>query len=364
MVKLKFNVGALLRPAGLRLPSRSPIGLDVGSRWVKAVQLRRDAGGGGWRLEAAARFPRLEPDTPPNVREARRIEEVLSRQGFHGHEVVLATPIDKLMTDLLDLPARTPATPFEQIMRAEVARIHKCDPSKLEIAHWDLPASARSGKGTQVLSFACQHADADAVLDVFQSAGIGVVALDARPAAIARACGPMLSDGQGINAIVVIEWNSAAIVVVHQGVVVYERRVKESGLRRLQEQLRTQLHLDLPTVEHLMDEVGLADEAGRDAGEVVAAARSIMETHLGVIVQELRASLGYATHQYPQGSVSRLLLVGEGAEIPALEAYFARRTALDVRKASAVELVRSPVHLLSLCTAALTPAVGLAQCDE
>jgi Tfp pilus assembly PilM family ATPase len=278
--------------------------------------------------------------------------------------VVLAAPLDKVMVDLLELPARTPATPFEQIMRAEVGRIHKCDPAKLEIAHWDLPTSARTtGKGTQVLSVACQHADAESLLDTFESAGLGVVGLDARSVAVARACRPLLSNSSGIGALVMLEWTSATIVVMYQGVVVYERRVKESGLGRLQETIRAQLSVEQATVEHLLDEVGLAEESGHGATEVVAAARGIMEAHLGAIIQEVRASLAYATHQYPPGAMDRLLLVGEGAGIPGLDEYFAKRTELDVRKASVVELVRSPDHLLSLCSAALTPAVGLAQFD-
>jgi type IV pilus assembly protein PilM len=360
MVKLNFNFR--LPKLGKRLMGRSPIGLDVGSRWVKAVQLRRD--GARWHLEAAARFPRLQPDAPVDTREASRIDEVLSRQGFHGHNVVLAAPLDKLKTDLLDLPARTPGVPFEQIMRAELGRIHKCDPGKLEVAHWDVPSASRNSKGTQVLAIACQHADAEAVLDVYESAGLAVVGLDARSVAAARACGPIVAAGSGISALLVIEWSSAAVVVMYKGVVVYERRLKEGGVGRLEETLRTQLKLDAATAEHLLEEVGLSEQPLGRATELVGEARGIMETHLGAITQELRASLAYATHQYPEAGVERLLLVGDGAAVPDLEGYFAKRMGLDVRKASSAELVQSPDHLLSLCTPALTPAVGLAQFEE
>jgi Tfp pilus assembly PilM family ATPase len=365
MVKMKLN----FRAPGLNVgfANRSPIGLDVGARWVKAAQLRRE-GAGRWHLEAAARFPRLNQDVAADAKEARRIEEVLSRQGFRGRDVVLAAPTEKLMTDLLELPARTPATPFEQIMRAEVARIHRCDASKLEIAHWDVPTSARTARGTQVLSVACQHADAEAVLDVFESVGLNVVGLDARSVAVARACGPVLADvAQRISVILMLDWNQASVVVMHQGVVVYERRLKESGIRRLHETIRTQLNLEAVAVDHVLEDVGLSEGAVDDpaaSSETVAQARGLIEAHLNAIVQDLRASLTYASHQYPEASAERVLVAGEGAAMPGVDRQLAGRTGLEVRKASAAELVSSPNNLLSLCTPALTAAVGLAQYEE
>jgi type IV pilus assembly protein PilM len=358
MVQLNLNM--LVPNLSLLLARHSPIGLDVGPRWVKAAQLRRE--GGRWHLEAAARFPRLRPDTPPDAREATRIEEVLSRQGFRGRDVVLAAPTAKLMTDLLDLPARTPGTPFEQIMRAEVGRIHKCDPAKVEIAHWDLPASSRSGKGTQVLAVSCLHADAEAVLDVFEPAGFNVLGLDARFVGVARACNPLLADAAArISVVLVVEWTYASVVVMHQGVVVYERKLMESGIRHLHETIQSQLHVEAIAADHLLEEVGVDDAAGGRAAGVAGAARTLIEAHLGTIVQDLRASLAYASHQYPGASVERLLVTGEGALIRGLAGQLASRTGLESRTASAAELVVAPDHLLSLCTPALTAAVGLAQ---
>lgn len=361
MVKLNLELKRRVPWLNRGFAGRSPIGLDVGARWVRAAQVRRE--GQRWHLEAAARFPRLHAETPPDANEASRIEEVLSRQGFHGHDVVLGAPTEKLMTDLLELPARTPGTPFEQIMRAEVGRIHRCDPAKLEVAHWDLPASSRTaGKGTQVLAVACQHADAEAVLDVFESVGMNVVGLDAPSVAVARACGPLLADvAARISVVLILEWTSATVVVMHQGVAVYERRLKESGVRRLHETIRTQLHLEPAAVDHLLDEVGLAGPSGDEANGVTADARVLIEAHLGVIVQEVRASLVYASHQYPEASVERLLLAGEGAGLPGVDRHLADRMRLEVRRASAAELVTSPDHLLALCTPALTAAIGLTQ---
>src|SRR5438132_1690698 len=87
----------------------SPIGLDVGSRQVNAVQLRR--AGEGWTLFAAASLSRAAPDASP-ADEARRIASFLERRGFKRNEIVLALPSEQLLSMSLELPPRTPQMPF------------------------------------------------------------------------------------------------------------------------------------------------------------------------------------------------------------------------------------------------------------
>src|SRR5437773_9923003 len=101
----------------------SPIGLDLGSRQVKAVQLSRGPDG-GWVLSASATFPRAQANTAStiDVSEARRIADVLFRRGFVGNELALAVPDDKLLTANLELPPRSNEIPLDEIARGEFAR--------------------------------------------------------------------------------------------------------------------------------------------------------------------------------------------------------------------------------------------------
>src|SRR5687768_2050813 len=105
---------------------RSPIGIDVGGRAVKAVQLQR--GPAGWRVAAAAAVPRVPAErkhagtptapaaaaapgdaapapadqgmaaiTAPSAAELNRLYDTLERQGFAGRQVVLAVPDARLL---------------------------------------------------------------------------------------------------------------------------------------------------------------------------------------------------------------------------------------------------------------------------
>src|SRR5205823_6408647 len=81
------------------------------------------------------------------------------------------------------------------------------------------------------------------------SAGLEVVALDARPCAMARACAAQADDAGGIVLLLEIGWNSAALVVLHRGVIVYERAVAEAGLRQLHDELAAVLRVGAEVVD-------------------------------------------------------------------------------------------------------------------
>src|SRR4051794_35623253 len=111
--------------------SRTPIGLDVAGRWVKAVQLSRTAT--GLRLAAAARVARADPAAGFSEADAQVLAGVLERAGFQGHDVVLGAPREMLLSDVLELPPRASGAPIEQLARVELARANKCDPASFEL---------------------------------------------------------------------------------------------------------------------------------------------------------------------------------------------------------------------------------------
>src|SRR5438552_4094061 len=130
------------------------IGLDMGSRSMKAAQVSRR--GTQLRVEAAAVIPYPGPEATFDELAMRRLRDVLHRQGFHGHNLVVAAPADKLHVELLDLPPRHSGAPIDQIARAEMMRMAKLEPNAFEMATWDLPAPPRGGTGTAVMAVAAR----------------------------------------------------------------------------------------------------------------------------------------------------------------------------------------------------------------
>jgi len=353
------------------LPGPTPIGIDIGARFIKAAQLKRSSR--GWTVQAATCLPRQSPDAPIDAAEARRLTGTLDRQGFVGRTAVVAMPPEKVMTGMLDLPPAGSGAPMDQIARMELARMQGWDPKAFELVYWMLPPSPQTKGQTQVLAAGCTHNDANAVLDVLEGAGLRVQALDTHVCALVRAYAPLLVGSAGVVGVMDIGWKGCTLVVLHQGTVIYQRKLPEAGIARLSTTLAEQLKLAPPELEALLTQVGLtakpaeAAEAaevaeGAEGGDPFEAARGVMASHFEQVSDEIRAPLFYAMQQYPGTSVERLLLAGGGASIPGLPERLTSMLDVGTHVVRPADLAECPHSLLDKCsTAGLTVAIGLAQ---
>jgi len=357
---------------GFGRSTKSPIGIDTGSRHLRAVQVR-PIDRGSWRIEAATSIPRQTPDCPLTQEEVFQFATLLDRQGFTGRDVVLAVPDKVLLSDILKLPSRASGVPLEQIARMEIARIHKREPGSFEMASWDLPSIGRHTNETQVMAAACPHEDSDKLLDMFEAANLNVIALDTAAWSIARACASLLPAEPGITGILDLGWNLARLVVLHGGVVVYERTIAEGGIKTLHDAVITRTGIDPDAIDLLLLEMTASPHDARRSNDAnsVAALQTLVTAYADSLAGELKKSFSYASHRYNQSENQQLLLVGDGACLPSISGRVADAAGLVMRSVSAAELVQCPDHMIQAChTPALTKALGLAmhndksRCDD
>ena len=320
----------------------SPIGLDVGARTIKAVQLAHARR--GWEVCAAAAFQRIAPGEEVNPAEIIRAVGVLRRQGFVGDQAVVCIPSDKMLSAVIELPERTSGAPLDAIARQELARSCKKDPGSIEIAWWELPApafgptgpGARPAHGTQALALGCAHADANALLACFEPSGLDVIAIDARPAAVARACAALAADAPNLTAILSLGHDAAHILILVGRTLVYERTLPEASLRLLASGVANQLSVSESLAEHVLRTIGCrpaepsANSAPSDQAEIEALgaeARALVCAHADALAAELKTSLSYAARRF-DGEVMRILLSGVGADIPGIGDRIAQRAGI------------------------------------
>jgi len=344
--------------------SRHPIGVDVGERRIRAVQLHLSSD--RWRVKAAASLPRDTPNSPVSRAEAHRLRGLLDKKGFTGKSIVLAVPSDRLLTGVLELPPRASGAPIDQLARFEFARMHHWDSQSFELVCWDLPAPGRATNSTFVMAAACTHADANELLDVFEGEGLDVRGLDTHATAAARACEPLLTDVSGIAAILDIGWASARLLLLYQGVVVYERDLPKGGIARLVRSPASDPDTDIREVERVLTENAptRASPGTGSSGELPQELLGPTAAHFEDIVQEMRIPLSYVANQYPDAAIERLLLIGDGAGIPGLKAYLASALKLAVHLVTPIDLADCPETMGDDAGASLTVAVGLGQFAE
>ena len=79
----------------------------------------------------------------------------------------------------------------------------------------------------------------------------------------------------------------------------------------------------------------------------------------------MRLSFSYATRQYRDAALERLIIVGGGAAIPGVREYIASVLEVDVRTVAPADVVDCPAAILEKCgDPALTASLGLAQFAE
>lgn len=335
-----------------------PIGVDIGSRFIKAVQVAgRDAKA---RVVAATAVPRTKTGAVIEQDEITNLGEILFRQGFVGQRVVLSAPSESLLVGSLSLPPRQSGAPVDEIARMELARIHKQDPSGFELVHWELPGTAggsgpasRSGS-CAVMAAACPHTEANHLVDLFEAANMEVVGIDVPWLAMARACLPLvLKQGKNaegasaMTAILDLGWNAARLVVLRQDVIVFERVLTEGGLKKLSGNLREKLQIDESAVDLILSEVGCGSLVEQEQASDRRSAsnedgfnepRRLICAHCTDVMEELKVSLTYALQQYRSEGIDHLILTGGGA-VPGLAALWGKAMQLEVVTAKLGELL-------------------------
>lgn len=340
-----------------RSPRWTPIGVDVQGRHVKAVQLSGSAG--RWCLEAAASVPRSDGTSPLGPGDVEHLAAVLERQGFRGREIVVAVPDDRVLTALVPMgPAGEGAD--GAVASAELAASHGCEAGALEVAWWDVPRPSRPRDERWALAVGCMSQEAEALLDVCESAGLRVVALDVSTCAVARACRPLLQDG-GPAAVLDVGWLGADLGLVWSGGVIYRRALSELGMIRLRAALVQRYGIEQGAADHLIETLGLRPEPSAQP-DLAEAVRSLAAGFVEKLAAELRVSLDYAAREFAAPSVPGLLLHGGGATMPGLDAALAAELGAETRSILPGDVVDvgSATRSGSRSPAFVT-AVGLAQ---
>lgn len=331
----------------------SSIGLDVGVRRVHAAQVSRD--GRVLRAGASAPRPAGGEDGVLRPEDAAWIASWLMRQGFTLAPLSLALPAGIGVSAPLELPPAGGGAPLASMARQELARAARCEPGAVETVMWTVPPPVRGGEATHALGVAAPTAALGTLVRVMDSVGLEVEAIESREWALARGAG-VLGPGAGLRCVVELGWEGASVVLAMQGTVVFSRRLELAGMGNLYAVIRDRLGVDAEALDAVLASPGLPGSA-----LVLDAARGTLSDFADAVEPEVRRSLAYAAHRYPDAALSDAVLAGEGASLPGVRERLDRALATTWRLATPGRLVRVAGPMASLgADAGLTAAMGLA----
>ncbi len=332
-----------------------PIGVDIGTRMIKAVQLRHKHG--KTSVGAYASFGRSGDDPKISTDEATRLARVLAQQGFVGRTIVLSPPAERLMSSIIDMPPRESGAPYNVIAAKEFARLQCLEPGHFEMAWWDVPKRQRSSS-TKIMAIGCAYSDSEPILDTFAGAGFDVAVMDSGLCSAVKASLGMLGPANSVSALLDMGWGAARLALVHSEVVVFERVLNGCGLGSLLNQVSKVLGLELAEADALLQNVGIS--TGLDAPEqqdsrISAAAsvlRPVISAFLDEVATELIASFEYAEHEFSDTDTHRIVLTGGGACVSGVAEYLNNSMSAEVISAQTGKLLPDQ--------ALMTAALGLA----
>lgn len=336
----------------------TPIGLDLRGGSVCAAQLVRS--GRAMRAHRLARLP-LDPGAGLDER-VERAQELLARRGFVGRECVIAAPRGSVRSGVVSVPPGAGATAINAIARSEIARTHELEPGSFEMACWALPvaAGAREESGG-VLACVCPHDSIRPMVELFETVGIEVTAVDLESQAIARVCRRVPdSPVDDLRVILDLGWTQSLLIVMLGGTVLYERVMPEGALERLLGSIGSLLSLERYEAERALFARGLSG-FDADAGGKAARIRSLIEEYAGVVAGELSMSIEYAARRHGVGDAGGAMLIGPGAAIPGIDGRLRDSCGLGVRVVSPGLALGQRGGDEGLDDPALVVALGLAE---
>ena len=346
---------------------RMSIGIDSDGRFINVVQLSRSRG--QLQIEAATSIARADHTIPLDSEEISRLISVLRRQGFQGNSVVLALPNETVMTSILKMPDADNQENVNKRALSEMAASHQCSPLAIEASWWNLPHANTETAPDYIMAVACRSELAHAAVDLFEECGMVVRAIDVKPCALTRACSPLLEGSDGVTAILNVGWGIAEMVIVQEETVIFERTLVESNLNQLHMSLVAKYALEAPVIDQLIAEIGCQSNEGENTKttqtELVVALRNQIADYVDRLSCELSASISYATQEYDRKPVTRLLITGEGSEIPGIDERLSCELKLKVQVVRPLDVVAGSEQTVIDCNKAnMLVAVGLASHPE
>lgn len=306
-----------------------PLGIDLGSRALKIVQL----GGNAAHVVDMARWDlpvdALEESAPSRQQLVDALGQAREGRKFRGRDVVLSLGFRELFLQNIRLPKGGPAD-LEQLVRQEVEPKLPFPAAEAELRYWEA-AEVRQGDAPrrEMIVVACHRPVLEMLLEVVEQAGLRPAAVEIEPLVLLRAYQAQFrrDEDQQRRIVYVHIGHSNTAIIIAQGAHALFIKYLELGGR----------HFDAAVSKHLGLSLGEAWALRRHNGDRRSdqqdpeVARSVAESVRPVVeklANEIALCLRYHSVAF-RGQMLRQMVLGGGEASPALVEVLSAR--LDLK---------------------------------
>ena len=299
----------------------SPIGVDIGVRSIKLVQLTGDRS----RVVEAARveLPPLPEKATPEQQSTRLVEALskgLEGRSFRGRDAVVCLSDKQLFQQSVRVPKQTGAE-LDRAVAQEAAGRVPFAVDEAEIRYLE-SADVRQGDTVlrEVIVFACQRSVLRQSLDIVEQAKLLPVAVDVEPAALARSYAAQFrrdEDQHSRSLVVHLGYSRTSAVIVQGDDLLFVKTI-EIGGSHFDAAVARHLHMDLAEATSLRKHNGDRRSEMQDP-EVARSVAEAIRPVLDRLVGELAMCVRYHSVTFRGQPLVRLVLGGGEATQPLVD---------------------------------------------
>jgi Tfp pilus assembly PilM family ATPase len=307
------------------------IGVDVGSRAIKYVQVALERG--AWQLTQAHVIPIATPEPLDHGAVSRRVIGESLAAASVGAAQTAACTLSMALTELrsMDLPVGT-NDELRQLVSQELA--DSVGVSQCEFTFWQTPRGDGDAELTSVTALATPTNTALTVANDLHARKLRCQLLTPLPYALARAVEMVDPDSRQV-AVAALDWGctTPSITVVKNGRPVFTRLLRDCGVSRVTDALALQLGLAPSEVWRVVASLGFHHvQRSADAnGALVDRITEVAGPALRQLIQQLERTRAFLRQQYRELAPKRVWMFGGGAMLPQAVASVSAAIGVDVR---------------------------------
>lgn len=331
--------------------------LDIGTTAIRVVQLSRS--GNGWVLEKYASVPvDIRVANSDAADDQRKLSELITtaigQSGVRTKNVVLGAPSTRTFATVIELADMSPAELASTIKyQAEQYIPMSSDEAKVD---WSvLGKSPNDPTKNEILLASIANTFSEQRLDLVESLGFEVVAIEPDSVALCRAILPVGSTG---GRVIIDFGDMTTDLVVALGDTPRLIRSIPTGLRSLVKAAAQNLNIQEQQAMQFVLKFGLLPD--KLEGQIVRS----LEATMSQFVSEIVKSIKFFQTKYPDMPVAEILLSGYATTVPGFDQYVSQKVGLTSKRATPWQYVRVPQGdqaALQDIAAQFAVAVGLAQ---
>ena len=331
--------------------------LDIGTTALRVVELGHS--GHGWNLKHYGVQPidiRLSESTAEKDQKAlgEAITNVIAQAGIRTKDVAIGIPSNKMFAAVVEIP-NVPRAELNATVKYQAENYvpMKADEAKID---WAVIGESPTDKQkVEVLVASVQNAFTESRLDMLESLGLNVIAIEPDSLAITRA---LLPDGVQDGRLLIDMGDFATDLIMTLGTAPRLIRSIPIGFQTLVRTSKQNLNIEEQQATQLLMKFGLVP--GRLEGQIVRSVQSTVDQ----LNAEIEKSLKFFATKYAGVSVGAILVSNYAAILPGFSEVVSQHVNLPVQAATPWQHVNVPPDMqsqLAPISAQFAVAVGLAE---